>query len=143
MSASRLLGIAAACAQLGCATVINSAEQQILISSTPAGASVRIFDAARDRDIAVGATPYSVELPRGGGCFRRGLYRVTVSKPGYAERTLEVRAQNVSLWYVLGNLVIGGLVGWIVVDPSTGAMWELAPTVARVDLVEGEGEPAP
>jgi hypothetical protein len=31
-------------------------------------------------------------------------------------------------WY-LGNIVFGGLVGLLVVDPLTGAMWKLDPTM--------------
>jgi hypothetical protein len=27
-------------------------------------------------------------------------------------------------WYV-GNIVFGGLIGWLIVDPLTGAMWTL------------------
>jgi hypothetical protein len=27
-------------------------------------------------------------------------------------------------WYV-GNIVFGGLIGWLIVDPLTGAMWAL------------------
>jgi hypothetical protein len=28
-------------------------------------------------------------------------------------------------WYIGGNLVFGGLVGWLIVDPLTGAMWTI------------------
>ena len=31
-------------------------------------------------------------------------------------------------WYI-GNIVFGGLIGWLVVDPASGAMWKLQDSV--------------
>jgi len=33
----------------------------------------------------------------------------------------------VSAWYVAGNFVFGGLIGWLIVDPLTGGMWTISP----------------
>ena len=30
-------------------------------------------------------------------------------------------------WYLAGNFIFGGLLGWLIVDPATGAMWNLKP----------------
>lgn len=51
-------------------------------------------------------------------------YKVLVSKEGYKdiEFTIDSRANGI---YLAGNLVFGGLIGWLVVDPLTGAMWTL------------------
>jgi len=51
---------------------------------------------------------------------------VTVDKPGYKrfETTLNTR---VSAWYVGGNILFGGLIGWLIVDPLTGGMWTISP----------------
>lgn len=34
-------------------------------------------------------------------------------------------------WYIAGNLLVGGILGWLIVDPLSGAMWTLSP--AQVD----------
>ena len=36
--------------------------------------------------------------------------------------------------YLVGNFFIGGLIGWLVVDPLTGAMWTLSPDTIYTDL---------
>lgn len=47
------------------------------------------------------------------------------------------------MWYAVGNLFIGGLVGWLIVDPATGAMWTLDPQLAidmpRLSAAESSG----
>ena len=35
--------------------------------------------------------------------------------------------------YLFGNIPLGGLIGWVIVDPITGAMWTLEDL--NVDLV--------
>jgi hypothetical protein len=30
-------------------------------------------------------------------------------------------------WYLVGNFFFGGLIGWLIIDPLTGAMWTLSP----------------
>ena len=47
-----------------------------------------------------------------------------IAKEGCTDQTVTVDA-NVNGWYIAGNLVFGGLVGYLVVDPLTGAMWTL------------------
>jgi len=37
-------------------------------------------------------------------------------------------------WYIGGNLLFGGGMGWLIVDPSTGAMWTLEPADMSVTL---------
>jgi hypothetical protein len=43
---------------------------------------------------------------------------------GYDSHTAAIR-RGVDGWYIGGNLVFGGLIGWLIVDPLTGAMWTL------------------
>jgi len=35
-------------------------------------------------------------------------------------------------WYLAGNIVFGGIAGWLIVDPLTGAMWRLSPKEVNV-----------
>ena len=40
-------------------------------------------------------------------------------------------------WY-WGNLVLGGLIGMLAVDPATGAMWNIAPDKIDRKLASGQ-----
>ena len=142
MRVGRACASAGLAATLGCATVVNSSSQSIRVVSEPRDVRVRVYDYARARDVAKGETPATFDLPRGGGYFEAGRYRVTASKEGFQDAEMEIRAV-LSPWFVFGNLVLGGLVGWIVVDPTTGAMWRLEPDVAFLKLapVASEAEP--
>ena len=48
-------------------------------------------------------------------------YTVKISKEGYAVQTVTVDTKA-NGWYIGGNILLGGLIGWLIVDPATGAM---------------------
>jgi len=48
---------------------------------------------------------------------------VKLSSVGYAEQIVPVN-YKINGWY-FGNVLVGGLLGMLVVDPATGAMWKL------------------
>lgn len=50
-------------------------------------------------------------------------YDVRILKEGYDEKIVTVDTK-VGGWYV-GNILFGGLIGLLIVDPATGAMWTL------------------
>jgi hypothetical protein len=58
---------------------------------------------------------------------------VTVTKPGYASQAIPVTA-NANGWYIAGNLVFGGLIGWFIVDPFSGGMYTLTPKQIESEL---------
>jgi hypothetical protein len=79
----------------------------------------------------------------GGGCAQRrdphdghpgglgrvlffGEYIVNCSKEGHQKSTSELSA-HLNGWYA-GNIVFGGLIGLLIVDPGTGAMWRFDET---------------
>jgi hypothetical protein len=51
-------------------------------------------------------------------------YTITFKKEGCTPHTAEIE-RGVDGWYLFGNFFIGWLVGWVVIDPATGAMWTL------------------
>ncbi|MFH6792762.1 hypothetical protein ACHRCF_16520, partial [Acinetobacter baumannii] len=59
--------------------------------------------------------------------------------------TVEVTG-TLSGWY-LGNIIFGGLIGLLIVDPATGAMYKLAPkdinTVLEAQNLVGEAKQKP
>lgn len=110
----------------GCASIILGGMQELNVRSNPSEAKVTVYTAG-GTVVASQNTPCVIKLKRGDGFFQRGLYRLVVEKPGYKHFETEIRGE-VNGWYIAGNIVFGGLIGWIIVDPATGAMWSLKPS---------------
>jgi len=104
----------------GCASIINR-NHPVSITSEPAGAKVTIYDKA-GRAVYQGTTPTMVALKRYVGYFSAPRYTVEFDQAGSEAGRGEI-AGHVSGWYIVGNLFFGGLIGYLIVDPLTGAMW--------------------
>jgi hypothetical protein len=118
--------VAAAFSLAACATIVGSPSQTLPISSTPAGAQIEIVD---EKGVSVfkGATPTTVTLQKSDGSYFGGkTYTVKLRAPGHADTDVTVKAQA-NAWYIAGNFVFGGLIGWLIVDPLSGAMYTLSP----------------
>ncbi len=57
---------------------------------------------------------------------------VDISKQGFETKTVEITSP-LNGWYV-GNIIFGGLLGILIVDPLTGAMWTLSPKEIDVTI---------
>ena len=110
---------------IGCATIVGKTTQVVSLSSAPDQADVVIIDENK-KDIFKGKTPTTVTLKKGDGYFHGKDYTVTISKEGFSDRTVKIGSKP-SGWYIAGNILFGGLIGWFIVDPATGAMWTLIP----------------
>jgi len=109
---------------VGCATVMGqSAAETLNVRSMPDQASVIITDESGTK-VFEGKTPTTLPLEKKKGYFSGKKYSVSIKKDGYEERTVTVDTKA-NGWYIAGNLVFGGLIGWLIVDPATGAMWTL------------------
>lgn len=136
--ASRFIGQLFALASIvsvaaGCASIIKGSDQSMSFKSDPSEARLVITDLREGKDIHVGTTPATTSLKRGAGYFSKSKYKVTVEKRGYRKEEIVVEGSP-NAWYILGNLVFGGLIGWLIVDPATGAMWTLDPEDVSVTL---------
>lgn len=114
----------------GCATIVSESIYPVTISSTPVEADFTITN-SNGIKIHSGRTPSTVTLASGDGYFSSASYRVTFKKKGFSEKTTAITAQ-IDGWYI-GNFVFGGLIGLLVIDPITGAMWKL-PKITAVSL---------
>ena len=56
-----------------------------------------------------------------GKYWNPALDSFTAEKEGYESQT-QVLHTTLNGWY-LGNIIFGGLIGLLLVDPATGAMW--------------------
>lgn len=106
-----------------CATIIGSTTQPVTFKSTPEGVNFSITNRAGEK-IHSGTTPATVTLNRGAGYFKAESYTIKYDKKGYESKEFVV-AGNVNGWY-FGNIIFGGLiVGMLIVDPLSGAMFTL------------------
>ncbi|MDO4627069.1 MAG: hypothetical protein Q4A81_07200 [Pasteurellaceae bacterium] len=116
--------IAATLATTGCATIMSESKYPVSIQSQPSGASFVIKNRAGET-ISNGITPQTIVLKSGAGYFKGEIYQITFNKKGFPTKTVELKADVNGGWYIAGNLVFAGLVGWFIVDPATGAMYKL------------------
>jgi hypothetical protein len=109
----------------GCASIMCSDSKTVSIDSYPADANFTILS-LDGRVIHKGTTPAMVTLKRGRGYFQAGDYRIAFNKAGYeGVYTMPIKSKVEVGWYLGGNVVFGGLIGWIIVDPLTGAMYTM------------------
>lgn len=106
----------------GCATIISGTTDKVSVESNPPGAAFTIQNKA-GVTVANGVTPASVTLKKGDGYFSDESYRVNYSLQDYYPQTGVVSA-SLNPWY-FGNIVFGGFIGGLIVDPLTGGMWSL------------------
>ncbi|HEY1112747.1 MAG TPA: PEGA domain-containing protein [Chitinophagaceae bacterium] len=105
-----------------CASIVSRTSYPVHIHSSPDGATVSITD-KKSKEVFKGQSPATVTLKSGAGYFAKAEYQVRISAPGYAEQVIPVN-YRLNGWY-FGNLLLGGVLGMLVVDPITGAMWRL------------------
>ena len=106
----------------GCASIVSKTTYPISVNSTPSGAKITVKD-KKGADVFTGNTPANFKLKAGAGFFSKASYSVIFEMDGYEAKTVPV---NFSLdgWYV-GNVLFGGLIGFLIIDPASGAMWKL------------------
>ncbi|BCB96121.1 hypothetical protein JZK55_10430 [Dissulfurispira thermophila] len=118
---------------ISCATIMGKSGPETLnVRSTPDQANVTIIDELGTK-IFEGKTPVALPLEKKKGYFKGKKYTVKIQKEGYAEQTVTVDTR-LNGWYIGGNIILGGLIGWLIVDPATGAMWTLDSNEINVTL---------
>lgn len=124
--AAALLSLLASLALSGCATIVGDDTQIIPITTNPPGARVAIYDES-GRDVFQGVTPTRVDLKKSTGKYWGGKrFTVSLHKEGFFSKHLTVNSSP-NGWYLAGNIVFGGALGWLAVDPWTGRMYSLSP----------------
>ena len=118
---------AALCALMtlpACATMTRGTNTAWEVTSTPSGARVETSNGFQ-----CAATPCSIRMPR------RSEFVATLTRDGYEPATITVTNKVATAGGVAmaGNVLVGGLIG-AGVDAGTGAMLDLTPNPAHVDL---------
>jgi hypothetical protein len=109
-----------------CASIVSNSTWPVAITAYPSNANVEV----RNSDgvcVHYGRTPCTVMLPSGNGWFAAATYHVRATSDAGAVTERELRP-HVNGWY-FGNLLFPGLIGLLIVDPLTGAMYRLPATL--------------
>ncbi|WP_320814426.1 PEGA domain-containing protein [Flavobacterium sp.] len=105
-----------------CASIVSKSNYPISINSSPSEAKILITN-KKGVEVYSGNTPATLELKSGSGFFGKAQYQVKFTKDGYESKTVPVYFK-LDGWY-FGNILLGGLIGMLIIDPATGAMYKL------------------
>lgn len=105
-----------------CASIVSRTSWPLNVNTTPSGAKVEITD-RKGAVVFSGLSPAFMKLRSGDGFFVKQSYTVKLTMDGYAEKIIPVDC-TLNGWYI-GNVFFGGLIGILIVDPATGAMYRL------------------
>ncbi len=132
---------------------IKGGKQEVSIRLTQADipdAKVSVYNARNLSDngelIVSGAPTLLATLKTGKGFFGGASYKVVVEAPGYPKKEVFLDTTLRWGWYLFGNVVFGGLIGILIVDPATGAMWALDVDDNELKITlepKSSSEPAP
>lgn len=106
----------------GCSSIVSKSDYAVAISSSPESANFFVTD-KYGQEIHSGLTPETITLSSSSGYFSGASYTIKFTKEGYPDKVFTLRS-DIDGWY-FGNILFGGLIGMLVVDPATGAMYNL------------------
>ncbi len=105
-----------------CATIVSGSKQKVKFVSNPSAATIYIDE------VEVGKTPFEMKLAR------KKEHQVLIKLDGYQPYQTTL-TKKINGWY-FGNILVGGLIG-VIVDPITGAMYNLTPKEINAELTKG------
>lgn len=108
-------------AMTACCSIVSKSTYPVTISSNPPGANFTLKK-VNGLAMATGVTPATITLNSSSGYFQPAKYVIEFSRKGVTQ-TVPINA-TINGWY-FANLLFGGLIGLLIVDPATGAMWRL------------------
>ena len=109
-----------------CASIVSKSSWPVSIQSNPSNLEF----AVKKEDgtvVTTGKTPQIVTLDSKGGYFKAAKYTIESKKSGKVVSTTHLTAA-LNGWY-FGNIIFGGPIGLLIVDPVTGAMYKFPETV--------------
>ena len=106
----------------GCASILSKSQYPVTVNSFPSGADVTVKNKS-GMEICTTKTPTTLSLKASRGFFQPEAYSFDFKKDGFYP-TANSMSAGMDPWYI-GNIVFGGLIGILLVDPATGAMWKL------------------
>ena len=110
----------------GCASIVSKSNWPVNFKSNPPGAEVVITD-NMGNEVERGRTPTTITLKSSDGFFSGATYYAEFKLKDYEIAKKGIHA-DLNGWY-FGNIFLPGglLLGMVIIDPATGAMYRLAP----------------
>ncbi len=105
-----------------CASIFSESSYPLSVNSNPSMANFTISNRA-GQEVQSGMTPEMVTLKASSGYFKSETYTIVLSKDGFEDNVYTL-SSSLDGWY-WGNILLGGLIGMLIVDPLTGAMYKL------------------
>ncbi|MBL4561646.1 MAG: hypothetical protein JKX79_11760 [Labilibaculum sp.] len=113
----------------GCASILSTSSYPVSIVTDPDDAKITITN-KKGHNVFNGKSPANIILDTRAGFFSKESYSVNIQKEGYQPVITSIECK-LDGWY-WGNILIGGLVGMLIVDPLSGAMWKFdSPNISR------------
>ncbi|MGH8177609.1 MAG: hypothetical protein ACREV5_15230 [Steroidobacter sp.] len=119
----------------GCASIVNGGMREVSVGSEPPGAKVSIYNRSNSL-VSTHTTPFTAQLEPKYGYFKGENYRLVFEKDGFTSSEAHLKS-TLSGWY-FGNILFGGLIGMLAVDPATGAMFNIAPKNLEHELTPAQ-----
>jgi hypothetical protein len=107
---------------ISCASIISGGSQKLTFNSDPQGAKVQVIN-KNGKLVKIANTPFTAKLKRGSDFFTGEDYTVKYTLENYQPYETNI-STSLNGWYV-GNFIFGGLLGFLIIDPLTGAMWKI------------------
>lgn len=117
------LGLALTAALSGCASVASDSYYSVRLvaeqENTP-------FTVTNSSGLVVheGVAPATIGLRASDGFFQGQTYLVNFNHQETEKSQTHLLDSSIDNWYY-GNILLGGLIGLLIIDPATGAMFEL------------------
>ncbi|MBQ3033877.1 MAG: hypothetical protein IJD28_05825 [Deferribacterales bacterium] len=117
---------------ISCATIMRDSEQSVRFYPTNVdNVNLKVTDKKGEK-VYEGTAPVVLPLLAGDvGYFDAQRYKIEATKEGYQTEIIELNSK-ISAWY-MANLLFGGLIGFLIIDPMSGDMFYLDKEV-RIDM---------
>jgi len=105
-----------------CASIVSRRTYPVFFDSNPTEANLTITNEQGDT-VYTGRTPKTIKLDAYDGYFSRARYEITFRHPDFETSKVRLEAR-LDGWY-FGNFLFGYFIGFLIVDPLTGAMYRI------------------
>ena len=114
-----------------CASIVSYSNYPMTINTTPSNLAISVTN--RDGvEVYRGKSPATINLKSGAGFFKAAQYFVKVEGAGFDAKIYPIDTE-LDAWY-FGNILLGGVVGMLIVDPATGAMYKLSTDYLHINM---------
>ena len=120
-----------------CASIVSHSVWPLSVDSNPSGSTISVTN-KKGMEVYKGSTPATMKLKSSAGFFSMESYKIHFQLSGYDTRDIPVECR-VNGWY-WGNILLGGVVGMLIIDPATGAMYKLDTQNVYTDLSKASAD---